>query len=633
MNRSVLFGMLSIALLLLLASTAMAQRQDAIWARNVAGATITMDGALNEPAWAAAEEIQIVYGQSAGLPTSGWRPEFQPEVIFDGTNATVKFLVDGNYLWVGFDIPDSSVGGIADWARWDGLLMNLRDRASANRPTPAVEYFYTWWYVNIDSLIVPGAPPRFIGRYGNFDDTTRTPEQRAAWDARTVVDGISNDDATPDVRWTVEMRFDVSLLGYNPSDPNGDVIEFNFSIWDGDWVFSGVPGRIASMRTWWQNPWGNADANNAGRVYVHPNVTINSGALPDFEPDVVLPNAIQMPEPQIDGVLNDAVWSQTEVYSFDIKWDDATVRNSYPGIGPYRSGQFQPELGGNPRPPVLNGGDATIKMFFREHYLYFAADVRDLLVQGTNEYDRRDGVRIIVGDRGATNDDNIMFMRALTASLDGTCQPVALDYLITMLDSSSTQYALALKPNTTCNNNTDVDEGFIVEMKIDLTYLGYPSNLGDKLLFFGVMLMDGDSFEDPLSDYGTRTWFFREHDGGPAVPWAVMNPEMLVGIGDKPLATLPNTIELLGNFPNPFNPNTTIRYSIPFAGNVEMSFFNVLGQEIASVNATSQAAGTHDLSFDARNLSSGIYFYKIRVNSPATGKSLDSNVAKMVLIR
>lgn len=633
MNRSVLFCMLSIAMLLLMVTTMMAQREDVIWARNVDGATITMDGVLNEPAWAAAEEIQIIYNQSAGLPTSGWRPEFQPEAIFNPTNATVKFLADGNYLWVGFDMPDSSVGGIADWARWDGILMNIRDRASTNRPTPATEYFYTWWYVNVDSLIAPGTPPRFIGRFGNFDDTTRTSEQRAAWDARTVVDGVSNDDTAPDVRWTVEMRFDVNLLGYNPADPNGDVIEFNFSIWDGDWVFSGVPSRIASMRTWWQNPWGNADANNAGRVYVRPDVTVNSGALPSIGPDIVLPNGIQMAEPQIDGVLDDPIWSQTEIYTFDIKWDDAAVRNSYPGIGPYRSGQFQPELGGNPRPPVLDGSDATIKMFFREHYLYFAADVHDLLVQGTEEYDRRDGIRLIVGDRGATNDDNIMIMRMLMASLDGTCQPVALEYLLTMLDSSSTQYAFALKPNTTCNNNTDVDEGYNVEMKIDLTYLGYPSDLGDKLLFFAVMLMDGDSFEDPLSDYGTRTWFFREHDGGPAVPWVVMDPNFIVGIDDKPIATLPNTIELLGNYPNPFNPNTTIRYTIPFTGDVELSVFNVLGEQVTQIFLSRQSAGTNELTFDSQNLTSGIYFYKVRVNSAATGKSLTSNVAKMVLIR
>ncbi|MCI0531765.1 MAG: hypothetical protein L0Y74_07460, partial [candidate division Zixibacteria bacterium] len=167
MNRSVLFGMLSIAMLMLIATTVMAQRQDVIWARNVAGATITMDGVLNEPAWAAAEELQIIYGQPGPLPTSAWRPEFQPEAIFDPTNATIKFLVEGNYLWVGFEIPDSSVGGIADWARWDGILMNIRDRASAARPTPATEYFYTWWYVNIPGQIVPGATPRFIGRFGN----------------------------------------------------------------------------------------------------------------------------------------------------------------------------------------------------------------------------------------------------------------------------------------------------------------------------------------------------------------------------------------------------------------------------------------------------------------------------------
>ena len=54
----------------------------------------------------------------------------------------------------------------------------------------------------------------------------RTPEQIAAWDAVTVVHGTANTDATADTGYTVEMRFDLNVIGYDVTRPQGDVIEF-----------------------------------------------------------------------------------------------------------------------------------------------------------------------------------------------------------------------------------------------------------------------------------------------------------------------------------------------------------------------------------------------------------------------
>ncbi|MEW6701848.1 MAG: hypothetical protein AB1298_03945, partial [Bacteroidota bacterium] len=116
------------ACLILVQSTIYAQgpkRTDVIWARTVPGGTINFDGKLDETAWAKAEQLTIKYGESAGLPTSGWRPEAGPDVYTDPTNATVKFLASENYLYIGFDVPDKWVGGTQDWARWDAVLMSL----------------------------------------------------------------------------------------------------------------------------------------------------------------------------------------------------------------------------------------------------------------------------------------------------------------------------------------------------------------------------------------------------------------------------------------------------------------------------------------------------------------------------
>lgn len=628
---------LSLVLLFMLSGSAWSQvsrlGNDVVWARSIDGATITLDGTLDEAVWSQAEQITVKFGEQGAMPTSGWRSEFQPDVYFDQTDAIVKFLsdTDNNQIYLAFECADSSVGGLQDWARWDGILMSVKDRLSATRPTPPSEYFYTYWYVNVDSLIVPGAEPRFIGRFGNFGDTTRTPEQRAAWDAGfRVVGGISNDDTTPDEGYVVEMRISLDEMGYDITGANGDVVELNFSIWDTDWVHSGQPERITSSRTSWQSPW-NGNDHNVGRIMAHPAITVNTATLPEVGPDVRVPNGTNFAAPTIDGNLTDDMWQYA--YTFHIAWDDSLLRDTYPGVGPYRSGQFQPELNGNPRPPVLDGSHATIKMFFRDNFLYLSADVNDQLVQGSNQFDRLDGVRFALMDRDSVNEDNRHIFYQLTATFDDTLgNPSAYDNLPVLIADGAAEFAMALKGATTVNDNTDVDEGYTIEMKVDLTYLNYPVDLGDHLLFGGVMLADGDSFDDPAQDYGTRTWWFRESGNGPATPWMLMDIG-LTAIGDNPVATIPAQIELLGNYPNPFNPSTTIQYSVPFAGDVNLIVYNLLGQEVATVKTVAQSAGAQSIQFDADNISSGIYFYQVNLNNAKTGQSLKSQTSTMVLLK
>lgn len=80
------------------------------------------------------------------------------------------------------------------------------------------------------------------------------------------------------------------------------------------------------------------------------------------------------------------------------------------------------------------------------------------------------------------------------------------------------------------------------------------------------------------------------------------------------------------NYPNPFNPSTTIRYSIPESGNVTLKIFNTLGEEVATLVDEFKAAGDHTVNFDAVNLSSGIYFYRLQSGNKIQAK-------KMMLLR
>jgi hypothetical protein len=84
--------------------------------------------------------------------------------------------------------------------------------------------------------------------------------------------------------------------------------------------------------------------------------------------------------------------------------------------------------------------------------------------------------------------------------------------------------------------------------------------------------------------------------------------------------------ELAQNYPNPFNPATTIKFSIPQGSIVSLKVFNALGQEVKTLVNGYKEAGYHSVIFDALELNSGIYFYRIEAGE-------FTEVRKMTLIR
>lgn len=81
-------------------------------------------------------------------------------------------------------------------------------------------------------------------------------------------------------------------------------------------------------------------------------------------------------------------------------------------------------------------------------------------------------------------------------------------------------------------------------------------------------------------------------------------------IDDSPI--IPEKFALHSNFPNPFNPTTSIRYDIPKVSHVTLSIFNISGQVINILVNQKQEPGFYSVNWDARNVSTGVYFYKIQ---------------------
>ncbi|MFC1651056.1 PQQ-binding-like beta-propeller repeat protein [Candidatus Latescibacterota bacterium] len=93
--------------------------------------------------------------------------------------------------------------------------------------------------------------------------------------------------------------------------------------------------------------------------------------------------------------------------------------------------------------------------------------------------------------------------------------------------------------------------------------------------------------------------------------------------GSEELQSKPGAFITARNYPNPFNPQTTIQYELAGEGNVTVSVFNSVGQEILSHDAGQKEPGIYNYVFDASNFTTGIYFYRIDVGDKyATGKML-----------
>jgi hypothetical protein len=96
---------------------------------------------------------------------------------------------------------------------------------------------------------------------------------------------------------------------------------------------------------------------------------------------------------------------------------------------------------------------------------------------------------------------------------------------------------------------------------------------------------------------------------------------VVVGVHEDESATA-NTFSLDQNYPNPFNPSTSIAYSIKQESQVSLKIYDIMGAEVAELVNTRQPAGNYSIQFDASNLSSGVYLYRISAGSFVSVKKM-----------
>ena len=207
-------------------------------------------------------------------------------------------------------------------------------------------------------------------------------------------------------------------------------------------------------------------------------------------------------------------------------------------------------------------------------------------------------------------------------------------YYITDDLSNPTQWRI---PDTAPDSTTVAPGGFLLlwadkQPEQGVRHINIKLGAGGEDI--GLYLSDGVGVVDTLT-YGKQTTdisYGRKEDGGDAwgffsgvTPGASNSGGTLVGIYESADAVI-SEYSLCQNYPNPFNPLTTIQYQLSAAGPINLTVYNSLGQIVQTLVEGWQKKGSYTVTFNAAQLASGIYYYKLSTDSY-------TKIRKMILMK
>ncbi|WP_290660914.1 LamG-like jellyroll fold domain-containing protein [Ignavibacterium sp.] len=215
------------------------------------------------------------------------------------------------------------------------------------------------------------------------------------------------------------------------------------------------------------------------------------------------------------------------------------------------------------------------------------------------------------------------------------------------------QYRLALSPNTvitSINNwlntvwqtgfNMNLNEWYMITsvLKEDTVYTYINNEYVSFMTLTGPIIQDNKPLEIGRDVPGTTEYFYGKMDDIKIFNRALTFQEVInlynwgttTEIESEKYSSLPESFILEQNYPNPFNPSTKIKFSIPNVGSelaqTVLMVYDILGNEVATLVNEEKPAGVYEVEFNASQLSSGIYFYKLTAGS-------FTEIKKMLLIK
>ena len=167
---------------------------------------------------------------------------------------------------------------------------------------------------------------------------------------------------------------------------------------------------------------------------------------------------------------------------------------------------------------------------------------------------------------------------------------------LTSFTANAVKDGVELKWNTSTETN---NQGFNIER---MNSVGVFENIGYVAGFGTTTEPKSYSYIDSKLETGNYTYRLKQIDFDGAYEYS--NEVNVV-------VELPTEYSLDQNYPNPFNPSTTIKYSIAEDGFVKLAIYNMLGEEVTTLVNATQKAGKYEVNFNASNLASGVYVYRI----------------------
>jgi len=277
---------------------------------------------------------------------------------------------------------------------------------------------------------------------------------------------------------------------------------------------------------------------------------------------------------------------------------------------------------------VIDGDDdlsLNAYVAFDADYIYFAADVTDDI----NEFDLSkssylvDCVDLFLGLYDWHGESHVAYQKGDETDYHfrfSSNQMIIDNFGGMVIDSLGVNYSFTEKFPT----------GYVIEAKISLDDLAAGDDVERFHPVVGMRIPIDYSINDADAT-GEREGILTYSKINEDLSWGNVSlwthtwiGDKMTGLGDDNLSV--NAYGLSQNYPNPFNPSTVISYSLAKAGMVSLKVFNILGQEVMNLVNTNQNIGQYQVKFDASQLSTGLYIYRIQA-----GNFVDSK--KMMLLK
>ena len=539
---------------------------------------ITIDGVLDETDWLKRYDY-LVFGKEALPGDVTYTVTDSAHVKGENTDSTltfVKIIHDGLDLYISLQSNDKSVGKFGNSWEGDGLFMKIK---SASGIPYEYKLFFNQGGVDPDIAFETNGPE------GSGEG--------AAWKAPgTVV----NDTTQIDSGYTAEMVIHLEQLGYTDEHPD---VEVAINIFDPDGYTDDMDPWGAGgtyFKSWWGSEWG-----SEFRI------------LRLADPTLV--NAYKTDETiTLDGELTEDFWayadsivvgkgSSTSTGGYYMQWTHPT--NVYDDMSM-----------------------ATVKFIHNGTDLYIGVESNDSSVCKWAPGWEADGLFLWMTNKGEIPDPGSR-MEIKNMFFDATEGAKAVFETNGNVPSGAAEGACYLPEGTVTHTESNgPDAGYSLEVVVHTDMFGYQD--GDEInlsvVIWDLDYASADVWTDSTADYAPNWW---------GTQWVDTNFEkyhlyrkvLLANTTDiVKTNSIANNYILKQNYPNPFNPSTTINFSIPQERLVTLKVFDVLGQEIAELINEVKKAGSYKVTFDASNLTTGMYFYKLEAGDFSSTK-------KMLLIK